>query len=345
MPRATQGRATSRDVAKLANVAQSTVSYYMNGSRPVSKDARARIEAAMKALDYHPNSSARTLKTQRTNLITLIERMDYRSDGLGIIPYLVSIIEQARELGYDVIVNTTKADPDSLVRMSGRSICDGFIMMDIHRDDVRIPVAAQIGVPVVLVGLPADACGLDCVYFDYPHVAKVMIDYLVATGHHHIAFFGEPPSTELDLYITLKGMYETAERHAAERGIDYQVVHPKWDGLRGAEDAKAQLLAHADDRLAIITRQPQATTSIMTLLDGCGLVPGRDVTLLALMSDTAAQQLPHPVTNVSHHPRQLSQTAVRILTDRIENPAKPQVVTPIRSYEVTTRQTTVDWGD
>jgi DNA-binding LacI/PurR family transcriptional regulator len=81
-------RPTSRDVAQLAHVAQSTVSYYMNGSRPVSKNARSRIEAAMKSLDYHPNSSARTLRTQRTNLITLIERLSYESEASEVTPYL-----------------------------------------------------------------------------------------------------------------------------------------------------------------------------------------------------------------------------------------------------------------
>ena len=61
---------TRNDVARLARVVQSTVSYVINnGPRPVSLEARERVLKAIAKLGYHPSDVARSLRTQRTQTI------------------------------------------------------------------------------------------------------------------------------------------------------------------------------------------------------------------------------------------------------------------------------------
>ena len=49
--------ATSKDVAKLANVSTATVSHVINGTRYVSEEVKNRVKAAMEELDYiSPNN-------------------------------------------------------------------------------------------------------------------------------------------------------------------------------------------------------------------------------------------------------------------------------------------------
>ncbi|MCB0158855.1 MAG: LacI family DNA-binding transcriptional regulator, partial [Caldilineaceae bacterium] len=48
--------ATMQDVARRANVALSTVSYAINGTRPISEATRRRIFAAMDELGYRPHA-------------------------------------------------------------------------------------------------------------------------------------------------------------------------------------------------------------------------------------------------------------------------------------------------
>src|SRR5258706_12188489 len=63
---------TSKDVARLAGVAQSTVSYVMSGNRPISDATRTRVLEAIEALTYQPNAGARALASQRTRVIGLM---------------------------------------------------------------------------------------------------------------------------------------------------------------------------------------------------------------------------------------------------------------------------------
>ncbi|WP_206885189.1 LacI family DNA-binding transcriptional regulator, partial [Alicyclobacillus mali (ex Roth et al. 2021)] len=54
--------ATVKDIAKLAGVSPATVSWALNGTRPVSEKTRKRIFEAVKQLNYHPKMSARSLR-------------------------------------------------------------------------------------------------------------------------------------------------------------------------------------------------------------------------------------------------------------------------------------------
>ncbi|MGC8691348.1 MAG: LacI family DNA-binding transcriptional regulator, partial [Caldisericum sp.] len=52
------------DVAKLANVAPSTVSRYLNSSSYVANETKKKVEMAVKKLQYRPSRFAKNLRAQ-----------------------------------------------------------------------------------------------------------------------------------------------------------------------------------------------------------------------------------------------------------------------------------------
>lgn len=64
--------ATIKDVAQLAGVSVATVSYYLNGTKPVSRNTAYKIRMAIDSLQYRPNQSAKALKTSVYNDIGVI---------------------------------------------------------------------------------------------------------------------------------------------------------------------------------------------------------------------------------------------------------------------------------
>lgn len=63
---------TSKDVAKLANVSQSTVSRVFIPGSSVSEKTKQKVFEAAKALNYRPNAFARSLTTNESKLIGLV---------------------------------------------------------------------------------------------------------------------------------------------------------------------------------------------------------------------------------------------------------------------------------
>lgn len=64
--------ANMKDVAKRAEVSISTVSNFLNGTKPVNPLTREKIMDAISALNFYPNASAKALKTNVTNEIGVI---------------------------------------------------------------------------------------------------------------------------------------------------------------------------------------------------------------------------------------------------------------------------------
>ena len=105
---------TSKDVARIAGVSQSTVSYVMTGKRPISERTRQRVLAAMEELTYEPHSGARALAGRRTHVIGLVVPLEAEGEIFGLLPFIETIASSARAHDYEVLLVT--ADQGSAVR-------------------------------------------------------------------------------------------------------------------------------------------------------------------------------------------------------------------------------------
>src|SRR3989304_9974616 len=69
-------RATAREVAELAGVSRTTVSFVLNdvpGMR-ISQETRQRVLEAARQLNYYPDATARRMVSGRTNVIGFVLR-------------------------------------------------------------------------------------------------------------------------------------------------------------------------------------------------------------------------------------------------------------------------------
>lgn len=328
---------TSKDVAALAGVAQSTVSVVMSGSRFVKPDTRRRVEDAMRELGYQPNAGARTLRTAQTRVIALAVHLGSEYDGADTVPYIDTIVEEARRNDYEVLLSTVREGPDGLTRLARRSVCDAFVLMDIQEHDDRLKAAAELGLPVVLMGQPSEDPGLDVAAFDWRQSARMLVDELALTGHRHITVLREPREGS---FRFVNEFYDGARDRAAQYGIDFRSVACN-DGWKGLQEVAPDLLAHRDDRLGLIVRTPRLTERLMQLLQVEQIVPGIDLSLVSACSDRVATGYDRPVTNVSAKPRELSALAMRLLFERLADPSLPPRLSVLGPNGLQRRATTV----
>ncbi|WP_205324665.1 LacI family DNA-binding transcriptional regulator [Glycomyces sp. YM15] len=101
-------RPTSHDVARLAGVSQSTVSFVFTGRAGISTATRDKVMSAAAELNYRPNLAARSMRTQRTGRLAIVIPFP----GLSLGPLLEGAVTTARETGYMVEVVNLPQDPD-----------------------------------------------------------------------------------------------------------------------------------------------------------------------------------------------------------------------------------------
>ncbi|MCP2356918.1 DNA-binding LacI/PurR family transcriptional regulator [Nonomuraea thailandensis] len=309
---------TSKDVAALAGVSQSTVSYVLSGKRSISAETKRRVEAAIAQLTYQPNAGARALRGRRTNVIALVARLSQATDVTDTIPYIDTVVEQARERDFDVVLVTAGQGPDELIRLAKRSICDGIVLMDIRAQDARVATAAGLGLPVVLIGTPDDGHGLHAVDIDARRAGELLAAELAETGHRHLVVVGEAPEVRRAGFPFIGEFHDGAVGVASARGLDLRVVHPPRPGWEGLKEMAEALFGQAGDRLGVIARTPQAIGWVLQLAVLRGLLPGRDISLVGQCTDEAALRYGVPVTNVSPEPRRTVRLAMSLLFDQLD---------------------------
>lgn len=322
---------TSKDVATLAGVSQTTVSFVINDKKGIAEETRKRVLNAMRILNYHPNVGARILKTSHTNIIALFAAMCTGKDANETTPYIDAIVRFAGEQGCDVILNTTDHKPDGMQRLANKSICDAFILMDILTDDPRIPIAAQLDQPTVLIGRPRNACGLDVVDLDTRAAARLAVQELIKSNHHHIAVVGEPlndshshNSKEYQNMFFLHEFYTGIREECEKNRINYDIVPRLTADWNGFSQCGQRILKYANDRLGIIVRQPGTAQWLLWYLRDHNIQPGKDVSIIAHCSDEAAISSPIPLSNISTIPQEVATTAVKTLFKRLNHSEKPQ---------------------
>jgi DNA-binding LacI/PurR family transcriptional regulator len=123
---------TMQDVAKLANVSQSTVSRVLSGvSGPIaiSEETRQHVLKAVEQLGYQPNVHASSLRGQKTYMIAIMIA-DITNPFYH--PIVRAVQDVAYEHGYDVMIansDHTLEGERHFVQSVMRRPVDGIIMI------------------------------------------------------------------------------------------------------------------------------------------------------------------------------------------------------------------------
>jgi DNA-binding LacI/PurR family transcriptional regulator len=187
-------------------------------------------------------------------------------------------------------------------------------MMDILAQDERIPVAASLPIPVVLVGVPDDPAGLFCVDLDFEAAARMAIDELVGTRHDEAIVVGFP-AVMMERGVNYGGRFVRAAGNQAEaRDLPLTVLEPLESGGAAAAQAVERILAAGiRRRLGLLVPHSPVIASLLHALRERDVVPGRDISFIGLSTDHQAEQSHPPYTNISEEPRDVSRRAVETL--------------------------------
>ena len=129
-----QGRVTSQDVAELAGVSRTTVSFVLNNvsGAKISEETRQRVLEAARQLNYYPASAARSLASGRTNVIGLV--VCQSSTNVFADAFLPEVIrglgEIAQERGFRILLESVAdvTQPEAYVALVREKYIDGLIV-------------------------------------------------------------------------------------------------------------------------------------------------------------------------------------------------------------------------
>jgi DNA-binding LacI/PurR family transcriptional regulator len=310
---------TMHDVAKRAGVAISTVSYAINGTRPISEETRQRIFAAMDELGYRPNLLARGLASKRTRIIALLLPTSSRGLGLTEIEFVVSAAEAARENGYYLIFSTAEINNlDELRQLTRQGLVDGLVLMEIHQNDERINLLREIDFPFTMIGRMADNEGINHIDIDFGQTIRLVLDHLTQLGHTRIAFINHAlEEYEAGYGPTVRSQIRFLEEIEARDlyGVSrFCEANPEC-GYR----TTLELLAEAPDVTAIVVMNDRAIPGIMRAISDRGLSVPEDISLVAAVTAARLSESTMPTITTAEAPAyELGRIGTEMLIQQLE---------------------------
>ena len=139
--------ATIEDVARVAGVSISTVSYALSGKRRISDDTRRRVEDAAAELHYAPRASARALAANRSEIIAVTAPLHADTDPTAHMAFAMEVTIAARTRDYDTLLLVQDDALSGMKRSANSALADGIIVLDVAAHDDRADARALDHVP------------------------------------------------------------------------------------------------------------------------------------------------------------------------------------------------------
>ncbi len=317
---------TIKDVARLANVAPSTVSRVIADSPRISEETKQKVKNAMEQLGYHPNLNARNLASKSTHTIGLVmpSSKDVGFQNPFFPTALQGISEGAQEKHYALHMTTGKSEEEILeavIQMvQGRRV-DGVVLLTSRVEDKVISYLKARKFPFVLIGKPyKDMEEITHVDNDNVRAMKEATEYLIQLGHQQIAFIGG--TRELIVTVDRQNGYEKALREAGISVKNEYIVHEEF--LReGGQEAVRELMALNVPPTALVVADDFMALGVLNTLDELGLKVPEDLSIISFNNVLLAEMAKPPLTSVDINIFELGYQAAKNLIQMIENEKEP----------------------
>lgn len=188
-------RITMRDVARRAQVSQSTVSRVLSPTPqgiPIGEETRQRVLTAVEELGYHPNLHAGSLRGQRTHMLAMMIA-DIANPFYH--PMVRAVQDVAHLHRYDVLVaNSDHTRENELLFCESiiRRPVDGIIMVPYHLtyDDIEA-LWSQTGAAIAGLGSHITHPAVDVVGVDDGKATYQLTSWLISERQHrHLGYIG-----------------------------------------------------------------------------------------------------------------------------------------------------------
>jgi LacI family transcriptional regulator len=307
-------RATIRSVAKLAGVAPSTVSHYLNQTAPISPNTAQSVERAIAKLNYRVHLGARSLRSRKTQSVGLVIP-NITTPFFG---ELAAIIENMLwDRGYQMLLCISERDVErevvQVATLISRQV-DGILMVYNNEASEVVRTVDELPVPMVFVDRPVP--GRNSVATDNFYGGQLAARHLLSLGHRCFGLLcGE---------VEIRNAADRIEGFRSElrlAGVDVSpnyIVHGRQELQLGVKIS--ELLKQDPGPTAVFaTNDIVAIGAWPTLLESGYRIP-QDISIVGFDDIEVSRYLVPTLTTIAQPAREIGTRAVDLLLKSLTEP-------------------------
>ncbi|MGF1470935.1 MAG: LacI family DNA-binding transcriptional regulator [Rubrobacteraceae bacterium] len=304
---------TISDIARLAGVSPTTVSFVLNevSGSGISEETQSRVKSFAHELGYRPNATAKLLRTNRSHTIGFV------TDEIASTPFAGNVIKGAQDAAWDnekilMIVNTDRNQEikESAVEMILERRVEGIIYAAMYHQAVEPPTRSH-EVPLVLLDCFSEDLAFTSVVPDEVSGGHTATEVLLAKGHRKIGFINLTPGLPAAV-----GRLEGYKQALAEYGVGFDASLVKYsDGTaNGGYLCALEMLRREELPTAIFCGTDHVAMGTYEALKERGLNIPEDVAIVGFDNqELIAPHLRPPLSTVALPHYEMGQRAVEHL--------------------------------
>ena len=314
-------RVTSHDVARLAGVSRTTVSFVLNdvANVQISEETRQRVLHAAEELGYHPDAAARSLATRQTHTLALV--LYQSADRIVADAFLSDVVrglsQVAQERGFRLLLHPFEeiGKSEAYLSLVLENRIDGLIVSGPRSDDEQLPTLHKDGFPLVLLG-QLNGAGMNFVDVDNALAAYRAVSHLLQLRHRRIGLITNGPPQ----YTASADRMQGYRRALSEAGLPYKeeiIRYGEFDGRSGFRAMK-ELLALAQPPTATFVASDEVAVGALAALHQQGVTVPDEMAIVGFDDIPVARFLVPPLTTVRLPAYELGVRAADMLIRTIE---------------------------
>ncbi len=329
---------TIKDIARIAQVSDATVSRVINDSPLVKEETRNKVLEVIEQLNYHPNTLARGMKTKKTYTIGLLVATltnPFYAETAKI------VVDTANNLGYATILCITDNDrhkQKEYINILKQRKVDGFLFASVLTEDKAVRELIKSGAPYLLFNRRFSSCqDVNYIVLDNSAGTYMAVEHLIKLGHKKIAFIRGTHnfSTSVERFSGYKKALE-------DYGIPYReefVVDGQYDQEKTIHATKI-LLNLPTPPTAIVCCNDLMALSAMEVIISANLKIPEDIALIGFDNIDIAGHSLVQLTTVAQNKSLMAEIATQSLIKMIEKTQPPdQLVQLVLKPQLIVRKT------
>jgi DNA-binding LacI/PurR family transcriptional regulator len=314
-------RVTSQDVANLAGVSRTTVSFVLNDVKGfnISPETRQKVISAAESLSYVPDATAQALASRRAKAIGLVmTRSPHHIATDAFLPQIIGgLMEVIKDNKLRLLIEYVEVEHQdrAYLELARAKHIDGMILLTPRLNDAGLKKLEQVDIPTVLMG-HLEGSNFYSVDVDNQLAAQQGVQHLLDLGHTQIACItNAPPSYAAtpDRVIGYKNTLLAAGITPDEGLIRYADFDPQ----SGYVQAKS-LLESGNKFTAIFVASDNVAIGVKAALREAGLRIPEDISLVGFDDIPWAQYADPPLTTVHLQAQEMARKACLMLMDLLQ---------------------------
>ena len=309
-----ESRPTSRDIARIAQVSQATVSRALRNSPLVKPETRERIVEVAQQLGYRVDRGAAGLRTRRSHTLALL-LFEEAPDEAQINPFFLSLLghitRTTAHRGLDLLVSFQQLSEDWYTEYELSNRAEGIILLgygDYLASTPKLRRLAESGAHFVIYGPVMSGIPGCYVCSDNAAGGALATRHLLEFGRRHVAHIGSSSAQWPEFQLRFKGYAETL-RAAGIEPDERLLVEAQSSEAEGYQAACHLLDSGAPFDAVFAASDLIAIGAIGALRDRGRAVPN-DVAVVGFDDIPAARHFNPPLTTVRQDTRRAAEQLV-----------------------------------